>query len=313
MNSISFGPVPSRRLGRSLGINNVFPKKCSYSCVYCQLGRTIDILSTRKPFHEPQVLVDDVFRRIREAENSGSRIDYLTFVPDGEPTLDSNLGTEIRMLKESGIKIAVITNSSLIWREDVRKDLEDADWISFKVDTVRESTWRRINRPYDSFDFELILYGISLFSKQFRGTFTTETMLVSDLNDSNPEMERTARYLKRVNPKISYVSIPTRPPAEKWVRPPSENVLANAGSIFRKYLDRVEVLSQFEGTEFFVTGDPAEDILAISSVHPLREDSIREILKRTGKDWNAVAMLLEKGELEEVEYNGFRYYVRILG
>lgn len=138
-------------------------------------------------------------------------------------------------------------------------------------------------------------------------------MLVSDMNDSNPEMERVAMYLKRVNPKISYITIPTRPPTEKWVRAPPENVLANAGSIFRKYLDRVEVLSQFGGTEFFVTGDPAEDILAISSVHPLREDSMKEILKRSGKDWDTVSMLLEKGELEEVEYNGFWYYVRKLG
>ncbi len=310
MKRISFGPVPSRRLGRSLGINNVSPKKCTYSCVYCQLGRTIDIISQRRPFYEPKTLVDDVLQRVNEAENSGQKVDYLTFVPDGEPTLDSNLGTEIGMLSESGLKVAVITNSSLIWREDVRNDLMEADWISMKVDSVRETIWRQINRPYSAFDLDLILNGISLFRNQFRGTFTTETMLISDLNDSNHEIERNARYLKKVEPDIAYISIPMRPPAEKWVKVPSQDVLDNAGAIFGRYLDRVEFLNQFEGTEFFVAEDPVEDILTISGVHPLREDTIEEMLKRSGMDWNIIDILVKNGDLEEVEYQGYRYYIR---
>jgi len=98
-----FGPVPSRRLGRSLGINNIPPKICSYSCVYCQLGRTLRMEIERRAFYEPEELIRAVRERVEELREGGERIDYLTFVPDGEPTLDSNLGEEIAALKDLGI------------------------------------------------------------------------------------------------------------------------------------------------------------------------------------------------------------------
>jgi wyosine [tRNA(Phe)-imidazoG37] synthetase (radical SAM superfamily) len=112
MEMIAFGPVPSRRLGHSLGINNIPPKICTYSCVYCQVGRTINMQVKRKSFYKPEEVIHEVVKKIREAKNIGEPVDYLTFVPDGEPTLDVNLGNEIELLKTLGIKIAVITNSS---------------------------------------------------------------------------------------------------------------------------------------------------------------------------------------------------------
>ena len=115
-----YGPVPSRRLGQSLGINNIPPKICTYSCVYCQLGRTIELQSERRRFYDPDVIFKDTKRQIRKAREKDERIDYLTIVPDGAPTLDVNLGREIGLLKSLGIKIAVIENASLLWREDVR-------------------------------------------------------------------------------------------------------------------------------------------------------------------------------------------------
>ncbi|GAH79790.1 unnamed protein product, partial [marine sediment metagenome] len=120
---ITFGPVPSRRLGRSLGINNIPPKVCSYSCVYCQVGRTLNIQVERRTFYEPEKILEEAFDRVKKTEKIGEAINYLTFVPDGEPTLDKNLGRTIELLKPPGIKIAVITNGSLIWREDVREEL----------------------------------------------------------------------------------------------------------------------------------------------------------------------------------------------
>ncbi|MCK4471545.1 MAG: radical SAM protein, partial [Anaerolineae bacterium] len=116
---IAFGPVPSRRLGRSLGINNIPPKICTYSCVYCQLGRTIKMQIKRHAFYEPEKVLQDVHDKVEKVRETGERIDYLTFVPDGEPTLDVNLGREIELLRPLGIKIAVISNGSLIGREDV--------------------------------------------------------------------------------------------------------------------------------------------------------------------------------------------------
>ncbi|MEJ2097833.1 MAG: radical SAM protein, partial [Deltaproteobacteria bacterium] len=117
---IAFGPVPSRRLGRSLGINNIPPKVCSYSCVYCQVGKTRRMKVDRSPFYDPQEIYRDVKKKIAKAQKKGESVDYLTFVPDGEPTLDVNLGNEIELLKSLGPKIGVITNGSLAWRKDVR-------------------------------------------------------------------------------------------------------------------------------------------------------------------------------------------------
>lgn len=137
---IAYGPVPSRRLGQSVGINNIPPKICTYSCIYCQLGRTLNMQIKRQTFYKPEEVVKAVKRRIQRAKENQETIDYLTFVPDGEPTLDENLGKEIERLQGFGIKIAVISNASLIWMADVRKDLAKADWVSLKIDIVDQDT-----------------------------------------------------------------------------------------------------------------------------------------------------------------------------
>ncbi len=124
---LAFGPVPSRRLGRSLGVNNIPPKNCTYSCVYCQLGKTLNTDIIRNSFYRPQDVLSEVNNKIDEALCRKERIDYLTFVPDGEPTLDINLKKEISLLKELGLPIAIITNSSLLWQKEVREALLEAD------------------------------------------------------------------------------------------------------------------------------------------------------------------------------------------
>lgn len=139
---LAFGPVPSRRLGRSLGVNNIPAKICSYACVYCQIGKTLKMEVERRKFYEPERIYNDVSAKVK----SGERIDYITFVPDGEPTLDINLGKEAEMLRDFGIKLAILTNSSLIWREDVREDLMNFDLVSLKLDAVSDDIWRKVNR-----------------------------------------------------------------------------------------------------------------------------------------------------------------------
>jgi wyosine [tRNA(Phe)-imidazoG37] synthetase (radical SAM superfamily) len=126
---MTFGPVPSRRLGRSLGINNIPHKTCTYSCVYCQVGRTRRFQLERAEFYEPEAIAREVRKRTAKLRELGEGIDYLTFVPDGEPTLDLNLASTIELLKPLGIRVAVITNGSLLGREDVRATLMGADWF----------------------------------------------------------------------------------------------------------------------------------------------------------------------------------------
>jgi wyosine [tRNA(Phe)-imidazoG37] synthetase (radical SAM superfamily) len=311
----AFGPVPSRRLGRSLGINNIPPKVCTYSCVYCQVGRTSEMPVARRRFYDPEEVVQDVQAQVRQATEAGERIDYLTFVPDGEPTLDVHLGREIELLRPLGIPIAVITNGSLLWREDVRADLAKADWVSLKVDVVREDVWRRVDRPRRSLRLSAILDGALTFAANYPGTLVTETMLVEGVNDGEECIREVSSFLARLRPDaalIAYLSVPTRPPAERWVRAPDEAVINRAYQILRSKVRRVEYLIGYEGNLFAFTGSLEDDLLSITAVHPMREDAVDELLTRAGAGWPAVRGLVARGQLVETAYGGHTFYVRKL-
>jgi wyosine [tRNA(Phe)-imidazoG37] synthetase (radical SAM superfamily) len=307
---IAFGPVPSRRLGRSLGVNNIPPKVCTYACVYCQLGRTIKLQVDRRAFYEPGEIFEAVQGKVKRAREIGETIDYFTFVPDGEPTLDVNLGREIELLKPLGIKIAVITNASLIWREDVREALMKADWVSLKVDSTREEVWRRINRPYGTLQLASILDGMLEFAKAYRGELATETMLVEGVNDGDDHVREVADFLARLKPAMAYLSIPTRPPAEEWVRPPSEEAINWAYQTLSKRVDQVEYLIGYEGNAFAFTGSVEEDLLSITAVHPMREEAVSEFLALAGAEWPVVRRLIAQGQLIKMEYDGLKFYMR---
>jgi len=309
---IAFGPVPSRRLGRSLGINNIPPKICTYSCIYCQLGRTIKMQVERRTFYEPEAILRDVQDKIEKARKMGETIDYLTFVPDGEPTLDINLKREIKLLKPLGIKIAVITNSSLVWREDVRESLMEADWVSLKVDSTREEVWRRVNRPHRTLQLDLILEGMLDFAEAYEGEMVTETMLIEGVNDSDDHLREVADFLAHLRPAHAYLSIPTRPPAEEWARAPSEPAINRAYQMLSKRVDQVEYLIGYEGNAFAFTGNVEEDLLSITAVHPMREEAVSEFLVRARADWHVLQRLIAQGQLIETEYEGRRFYMRKL-
>jgi len=312
MNSVVYGPVPSRRLGRSLGINNIPPKICSYSCVYCQLGNTTNMRVERQPFYHPEKIAQSVEEKVRQAKEKGEPIDYLTFVPDGEPTLDINLGKEIELVKSLGLRIAVISNASLIWRDDVRKDLQKADWVSLKVDAVSRQIWRRINRPQKLLKLEGILDGMLNFANIFKSELTTESMLIQGINDSGAEIEELADFLAKLKPNIAYLAIPTRPPAVRTVNAASEQVINMAYQIFSKRLSTVEYLIGYEGNAFAFTGNARDDLLSITSVHPMREEAVAEFLKRAGTGWDTVKDLIENRSLVELKYQGKKFYIRKL-
>ncbi|MGV9168965.1 MAG: radical SAM protein [Promethearchaeia archaeon] len=308
----AYGPVPSRRLGQSIGINHIPPKICTYSCVYCQLGRTINMQSNRQEFYPPDEVYKKVERQVHKAQEKDERIDYLTFVPDGEPTLDINLGKEIDMVKELGMKVAVISNASLISREDVREDLLNANWVSMKVDAVSESMWRKVNRPHGRLKHTAILQGIQEFSDIFDGELATETMLVRDLNDTPHEAEKIADFLSDVRPAESYVAIPTRPPAETWAKPPDERAINDVYQIFKEKLSHAEYLIGHEGNAFAFTGNFQEDMLNITSVHPMREEGVDSLLSKAGESWDAVHKLIEEEKIVEAEFQGNKFYIRAL-
>ncbi|MDK2784012.1 MAG: hypothetical protein PWQ32_1601 [Thermococcaceae archaeon] len=310
---IAFGPVPSRRLGKSLGINNIPDKVCSYACVYCQIGKTLRMEVKRRPFYPPELIFEEVRRKVEKVWERGERIDYLTFVPDGEPTLDANLGEEIEMLKSLNIPLAILTNSSLIWREDVRNDLLKLDFVSLKLDAVTEALWRKVDRPHKTLKLDKILEGILEFRRDFKGKIVTETMLMDGINYGD-EFREIAEFLKELKPDMAYIAVPTRPPWEKWVKPAREDVINLAFHVFADAIgeERVEYLIGYEGNAFAFTGNVEEDILAITAVHPMREDALRELLKKANAGWDIVEKLIAEGKLIELEYEGKRFYMRKL-
>ena len=308
--SIIFGPVPSRRLGRSLGINNIPPKICSYACTYCQLGKTIKMRIERQPLYSPGSIFQSVREKVEKLSSRGESIDYLAFVPDGEPTLDINLGETIDLLKSLEIPIAVISNASLIADRKVRSDLSGADWVSLKVDAVTEDLWRKIDRPYRKLNLLQILDGIITFKMDFKGTLVTETMMVDGLNDSESSIRETGRFLARLQPDTAYLSIPTRPPAEKSVRPAGAEALNSAYQIISRVVKKAELLTGYEGNEFSSTGDAHNDILSITAVHPMRHDAVEELLGKSGSDWSLVKDMLRSGDIVQSEFNGSVFYLR---
>ncbi|MFW6064959.1 MAG: radical SAM protein [Candidatus Natronoplasma sp.] len=309
---IAYGPVPSRRLGHSLGINNIPPKICTYSCVYCQLGRTLKMQVQREDFYPLEKIVESLEQKIDNALKKDESIDYLTFVSDGEPTLDINLGEEIETVKKFGHKTAVISNSSLIWDKDVREALSKADWVSLKMDAVSPELWKKINRPHKSLDIDRILEGIHEFSDLFTGQLNIETMMVEDLNDDPTELEKITDEIADIGADKSYISIPTRPPSEDWVEPPSEEKIMKAYQIFKDKDIDVEYLIGYEGDKFASSEDVTEDLLSITSVHPMRERQVQRLLDKKSKGWGEVYKLIDDGKLVETQFKDEKFYMRKL-
>jgi len=307
---IVFGPVPSRRLGYSLGINNIPAKYCSYSCVYCQVGKTTHMTIDRQEFYPVDQILAEVGQKVAEVAEAGKKIDYLTLVPDGEPTLDINLGKVIGGLKQFEIPVAVISNASLIDRLDVQEELMQADWVSLKVDSVDERVWRKINRPHRRLSLPRIHEGMFAFKQKYPGKLVTESMLVAGLNDNEKTTRQLCDFLLKLQPSASYLSIPTRPPAEVEVTPPSPEALQEIIEIFAEKVPFVDLLFESEVGDFVSTGNLVEDILSITAVHPLREEALRAMISAAGGTWQVAEELLAVGKISSIFYRNERYFLR---
>lgn len=307
---IAFGPLPSRRLGQSLGVNHIPHKVCSYSCTYCQVGPTLQMRVERHAFLPTAAIVAAVRKRVDECRAAGESIDYISFVPDGEPTLDLGLGDHVRAVADIGIPVAVFTNASLLWMPEVRADLSAARLVSVKVDTTRPDTWRRLDRPYGALELPLVLDGIRAFAREFPHELISETMLVRGVNDDAEGIEGVTDFLQEIAPARAYLGIPTRPPANPDVRPPHDVALVRAHEIMKSRLPHVELLQGYEEGAFTPSGAPAEGLPAILAVHPMREVAVRKYLERSGADWSVVEQLTHDGRITRVEYEGEAFFIR---
>ena len=302
-----FGPVPSRRLGQSLGIDTIPLKTCNWNCVYCQLGRTMPLTNERReyvPVGEILLEAEQVLRSSRSGE-----IDWVTFVGSGEPTLHSRLGELIRQIKNiTTLPVAVITNGSLLYLPEVRRELSAADAVLPTLDAGTAELYRKINRPHPEISFERLVDGLMAFRKEYHGKLWVEVMLVQGLNDSAQALADIAKILNRIEPDAVHINLPTRPPVETWVKPTDEEGLMRAISILGK---TAEVVHPAEGS--FDLGGYAnivDAVIGIITRHPMRQDELERTLARwsPGQVKEALLTLESDGRARTVERNGVRFW-----
>jgi wyosine [tRNA(Phe)-imidazoG37] synthetase (radical SAM superfamily) len=301
-----YGPVPSRRLGRSLGVNPIPFKTCNYSCVYCQLGRTTHMTNQRRDFFPPEELLNEI-KGVLEPARGEHELDFVTFIGEGEPTLCKSLGWLISKTKElADIPVAVDTNGSLLYRADVRNELSQADVVMPSLDAGTAATFSKINRPQRGIAFDAMVEGIERFRRAYRGELWVEVMLVKGLNDSEDELQALKRRLKRIAPDRIYINVPIRPPAEPWAVPPDQEAIVLAQAILSD-LNVVDITAEEQGG-FSIAGfsNPEEAILAIIRRHPMREEQVIETLQHFAVEEEAVQesllRLAKSGKIKKVTY-----------
>lgn len=237
MKRFVFGPVPSRRLGFSLGVDLIPRKYCSFDCIYCQLGPTAQTHRERQSFYDPALVVEQVVERVRE----GGRIDCVSLSGSGEPTLNSDIGWVIRTLKDRiSLPVAVITNGSLLSREDVRKDLMRADIVLPSLDAASETVYRQVNRPHESLGFASVVEGLDAFCREYRGRVWLEVMLIDNVNNDAQHIEMFKTILDGLPVEKIQLNTVARPPAERTARPVSR---AGLLSVARFFGSRTEVIA----------------------------------------------------------------------
>jgi wyosine [tRNA(Phe)-imidazoG37] synthetase (radical SAM superfamily) len=270
-----YGPVPSRRLGFSLGVDILPYKTCSFDCVYCQLGRTGRKSGRRGRYFSSR----DILRQIKEAIDKNPRVDHITFSGSGEPTLHTEIGNLIRKIKKmTDIPVVVLTNSSLLTRKPVRRALMAADIVVPSLDAATAASFRRVNRPLPSVRVEDIIGALALFRREFKGRIWLEVMLVKGINDSPSDIKALKKAIDRIRPDKVQLNTVVRPPAEKWAQPLSRSAL---DKIKKDLGGRAEVVVDFRRRP----GSPAvpdirRTILAMAERRPVTLEDITSSLGR---------------------------------
>lgn len=302
-----FGPLPTRRLGRSLGIDTVPSKTCNWNCVYCQLGRTHPLSNVRREFYPSEAILAEV--RTRLAGLPSDAVDWITFVASGEGTLHRDLGRLVRAVKGlSDHPVAVITNGSLLHLAEMREELAAADAVLPTLDAGDAKLFRQINRPHRQLSFEQHVAGIEAFARmKNRGRLWIEVMLVAGLNDSDKALHDLAKLLKRIRPDEVHVTLPARCPVEAWVHSPSPDRIRSAERILGAQAKLAPVTPPAPDT----TGQApaADELVAVVTRHPLREEHVVHVLNGPTRRQVAalISRLLAEHRIQRVKRHGYAF------
>lgn len=302
-----FGPVPSRRLGISLGVDLVPFKTCTFNCIYCQLERTASQTLKRKEYIKAQ----DILKELRQffSHHPIPRFpDYITLSGSGEPTLNSKIGKIISGIKKiTSIPVAVLTNGSLLYRKEVRDSLKKADLVIPSLDAASARTFKKINRPVKTLKVEEIINGLVDFKKEYRGQIWLEIMLVKGVNDQKKEIEKLRRAIAKIKPDRVQLNTVARPPCEKFARALNSNELKR---IKNRLGPPTEVIVDFERRAL---PEKMKDLKkGIMTMLKRRPATIKDLADGLGVHRNEVlkylALLEKEKKIKSLSYKSKRYY-----
>jgi len=301
-----YGPVPSRRLGRSLGVDMVPMKTCCLDCIYCQLGPTSVHTLRRREYVDIEEVLDELARWLE----AGGTADYLTFAGCGEPTLNSELGDAMARARDlSDIPVCLLTNGALLWREGVRNAAMQADLIMPSLDAGTEETLQRINRPVEGITLERYVEGLRTTVEGFHGEVWLEVMLVAGVNDSDAELEAIDRAIERIHPDQVQINTVVRPAPGADARRVDNGTLVRARVILGP--NATVISSAWERGAPDGAEHDAADVLALVTHRPA---TLQDIARGLGMHPNEVtkhlARLVDEGDLRTEERDGELFYVR---
>ena len=299
-----YGPVPSRRLGFSLGIDILPSKTCTLDCIYCQLGPTSDKTLRRRKYYS----LEEILAQIKKKISSGQRIDYITFSGSGEPTLNTILGKLIREIKKvTSLPVAVLTNSTLLPRKDTRAALLEADLLAPSLDAATQDIFEKINKPCSPLKIKEVIDSLISFRREFKGLLWLEIMLVKGVNDFPAHINRLKEAVSKINPDKVQLNTVVRPPANKFARPLSPEELEKIKKVFGK---NCEIIAEFNKK----TQKSLEENLegAILDMVQRRPVTLSDISTSLGRHKNEILdclnLLLEEGKVRAVFHKGLKYF-----
>jgi wyosine [tRNA(Phe)-imidazoG37] synthetase (radical SAM superfamily) len=301
-----FGPLFSRRLGWSLGIDPIPMKTCNWNCIYCQLGRTIPLTNVRRD----DVSVQDIITEVKSvlAKPFHPQPDWITIAGSGEPLLFKSLGILIRDIKRlTNIPVALLTNGSLFYLPEVRQAALDADAVLPSVDAGSKDVYRKMNRPHPEITFEKFIMGLKQFRKEYSGKLWPEVMLAKGINDSAQAIEDIAGVLADIKPDQIFINSPVRPPVEMTVKSIDEATLKQAEALFGRV---AKIAKPTVSSSLHHGRNNTQDIIAIVFRHPLSEHDLQELLNHQSADEQRqiLSELKQAQSVRLVERNGVRYW-----
>lgn len=301
-----FGPVPSRRLGLSLGVNIIPHKVCNFNCVYCEVGRTTDLINDRRSFYNPE----DIEKDFKDNYEKMGKFDFITFSGSGEPTLNKDIGRLIRYVKSFNIaKIAVLTNGSLLNLADVQEELMDADVIIPSLDAANQEAFKKINRAHGSLKVDDIVNGIKEFRDKFKGEVWLEVLFVKDFNDSQKDIEDLKRAVKFINPHKLQIGTIDRPPAEENIKKLTNYELMHIYSELKDL--NAELIKPFADKNMDFHEFLELSIAKIVSIRPCSKEELMDVFGANDEDISRILKkLFDEGKISQKVYEGKNFIIK---